>query len=349
MTTGSVHSSEHQHGHDHGHEHEHEHGGRWWKRHSHDAADRVDSALEDSRDGVRALAISLIGLGLTAALQAVVVVLSGSVALLGDTLHNVADALTAVPLWLAFVIGRRQPTRRYTYGYGRAEDLAGIFIVLAIVASTVVAAYEAARRLADPQDVTHLWAVAAAAFIGFLGNELVATYRIRVGRRIGSAALEADGHHARTDGLTSLAVLLGAGGSALGWRWADPVVGLAITLAILLVLKDAARDVYRRLMDAVDPALVEAAERSLQGVAGVQRVGDVRIRWLGHRLRAEVQLEVDDTLSIVDAHAIADAAEHQLLHDVAKLSSALVHTDPASNGAVDHHSETAHHRTDARE
>ena len=334
----------HDHGdHDHG-DHGHDHSGPWWKRHSHDAADRVDSALEDSRAGVRALIISLLVLGLTAAMQAVVVVVSGSIALLGDTLHNVADALTALPLWLAFVVGRRRPTRRYTYGYGRAEDLAGIFIVLAIVASTAIAAYEALDRLLNPRSVDHLWAVAIAALIGFAGNEAVAVYRIRVGRRIGSAALEADGHHARTDGLTSLAVLLGAAGSALGWELADPIVGLAITVAILFVLKDAARDVYRRLMDAVAPSRVDAAERSLAAVDGVVRVGEVRIRWIGHRLRAEVQIEVDGTMSTVDSHAVALAAEHALLHDVPRLSSALVHADPATDDGIDHHAETAHHR-----
>jgi cation diffusion facilitator family transporter len=178
------------------------------------------------------------------------------VALLGDTLHNAADALTAVPLGIAFVVGRRPPTRRYTYGYGRAEDLAGVVIVVIIAASSALAAYEAITRLAHPRSVSNLIAVAVAAVIGFAGNELVARYRIRVGRKIGSAALVADGLHARTDGFTSLAVLLGVGGVALGWDWADPVVGLVITVAILAVLRQAAREIYRRLMDAVDPALV---------------------------------------------------------------------------------------------
>jgi len=206
---------------------------------------------------MRALWVSLLVLGATALAQAVVVAVSGSVALLGDTVHNTADALTAVPLGIAFVLGRRAATRRFTYGYGRAEDLAGLVIVLTIAASAVFAGWTAVARLLDPRPVEHVPVVAVAALVGFAGNEWVARYRIRVGRAIGSAALVADGLHARTDGFTSLAVLAGAGGAALGWQWADPVVGLAITAAIVLVLRDAAREVFRRMMDAVDPALVD--------------------------------------------------------------------------------------------
>jgi cation diffusion facilitator family transporter len=302
--------------------------------HSHDSADQVDSALESSRDGLRALWLSLIGLGLTAALQAVVAYWSHSVALLGDTLHNVADALTAVPLGLAFLIGRRAPTRRYTYGYGRAEDLAGIVIVVVITASAVIAGYEAVQRLLNPQPVRHLLAVAVAALVGFAGNELVAQLRIRVGRRIGSAALVADGLHARTDGFTSLAVLIGAGGVALGWKQADPVIGLLITVAILAVLRQAAREVYRRLMDAVDPALIDQAEATLRATAGVLDVGQVRMRWIGHQLRAECEVIVDAASSAVAAHTVAVDAEHALIHAIPRLSAALVHADPQSDDGL---------------
>jgi len=343
-------SHAHDHPHDHSHDHSHDHRHSLWSRlvhlvapHSHDSADKVDSAMESSREGIRALWVSLIGLGATAVLQAVVAWWSHSVGLLGDTLHNLADALTAVPLGLAFLVGRRPPTRRYTYGYGRAEDLAGIAIVGFITASAVVAGYEAVQRLLHPAPVGHLWAVAVAAVVGFAGNELVAQFRIRVGRRIGSAALVADGLHARTDGFTSLAVLLGAGGVALGWAWADPVVGLVITVAILLVLKDAAREVYRRLMDAVDPAVVDAVEKALRDTDGVCDVGEVRLRWIGHRLRAECEIVVDDQLSVVEAHGIAVAAEHRLIHDVPRLTAAIVHADPAAEGGVDHHAELKGH------
>jgi cation diffusion facilitator family transporter len=245
---------------------------------------------------------------------------------------------------VAFVLGRRAANRRYTYGYGRAEDLAGIAIVLTITASAAVAAYEAIDRLLHPQDVTGLWAVALAAVVGFAGNEWVARYRIRTGRRIGSAALVADGLHARTDGFTSLAVLLGAGGVAMGWRLADPIIGLAITVAILLVVKDAAIQIYRRLMDAVDPTLVDAAEQTLRGVVGVRGVGQVRLRWIGHSLRAEADIVVDPHLTVAAAHALAVEAEHALIHAVPRLTAATIHADHTlSEHDADPHTVLADH------
>jgi cation diffusion facilitator family transporter len=329
------------------HEHAHEHGTgllSWLKElvapHSHDAADSIDHELEGSKQGMRALVVSLVVLALTALLQALVVVWTGSVALLGDTLHNVADALTALPLALAFSLGRRPPNRRYTYGYGRAEDLAGIAVVGFIVVSAAAAAYEAIRRLLHPHGVHHLAAVAVAGVVGFVGNEVVARYRIAVGRQIGSAALVADGLHARTDGFTSLAVVLGALGVWLGWEQADPVIGLLITVAILRVLSQAARQVYRRLMDAVDPQLVTDVETVLRSTPGVLDVGDVRVRWIGHALRAECELVVDGTLSLAEGHAIAVEAEHRLLHQVKRLTSALIHADPEG---PEHHALTEHH------
>lgn len=338
------------HGHTHGHDHHHSPSGPLSRLrhlltpHSHETADKLDSALESSAHGMRALWVSLAVLGATAVAQAVVVVLSASVALLGDTVHNAADALTAVPLGIAFVLGRRTATRRFTYGYGRAEDLAGIAIVLTIAASAAFAAWAAVDRLIDPRPMHHVPVVAAAAVIGFLGNEWVARYRIRVGRAIGSAALVADGLHARTDGYTSLAVLVSAGGAALGWQLADPLVGLAITAAILLVLRDAAREVFGRVMDAVDPALVDSAERALRDVPGVREVGELRLRWIGHRLRAEVAVVVDGDLTVRQAHRTAVEAEHALLHAVPKLTAALVHADPEpAPGEADPHLALAHH------
>jgi cation diffusion facilitator family transporter len=337
----------HEHDHDHGQAHEHGVLTRLrhlLRPHSHEAADKVDAAMEASAEGIRALWISLAVLGATALLQAVVVAVSGSVALLGDTLHNAADALTAVPLGVAFVAGRRPPTRRYTYGYGRAEDLAGLVIVVIIAASSALAAYEAVTRLAHPRPVSNLIAVAVAAVIGFTGNELVARYRIGVGRKIGSAALVADGLHARTDGFTSLAVLLGVGGVALGWGWADPVVGLVITVAILAVLRQAAREIYRRLMDAVDPALVDQVEQTLRATPGVLGTGQVRLRWIGHQLRAECEVIVDAGASAIQAHQVAVSAEHGLLHALPRLSAALVHADPQAQEGTDYHAALASHR-----
>ena len=336
-----AHHRPHPHGHaaDHGHDHHqgHHNGhghdklrrrpGHLLRPHSHQAADKVDAALEASADGLRTLWVSLLVLALTAAAQGVVVLLSGSVALLGDTVHNLADALTAVPLGIAFLLGRRAANRRYTYGYGRAEDLAGVAIVLAVAASAVFTAVAALDRLLHPQAVGHLWAVAGAALVGCLGNEWVARYRIRTGRRIGSAALVADGVHARTDGLTSLAVLLGAAGGGLGLAWADPLVGLLITVAILAVLRGSVREVGRRLMDAVDPELVDAAERGLRAVDGVRDVGALRMRWIGHTLRAEAEVVVDGTLSVVAAHRVAAAAEQAMIRAVPRLLGATVHVD----------------------
>jgi len=311
--------------------------------HSHDAADSVDSALEGSAEGIRAVKLSLAVLGVTAVAQLVVVLLTGSVALLADTIHNFSDALTAIPLWAAFVLGRRPATRRFTYGYGRAEDLAGVFIVLMIAASALVAGYESLRRLLDPQPVTHVGVVIAAGLIGFAGNELVALYRIRVGRRIGSAALVADGLHARTDGFTSLAVVVGAIGVLAGFPLADPVVGVLITIAILVVLRGAVTDIGRRLMDAVDPTLVDTAEASLTTVPGVLGVEGLKLRWVGHRMRAEAALLVDPSLSVVDGHEIAVAAHHRLLHDVPSLVDATVHVSPTGHHGTEQHQVLAHH------
>ena len=302
--------------------------------HSHDAADSVDEALESSAQGIRAVKISLLALGATALFQLVVVWLSGSVALAADTVHNFSDALTAVPLWVAFVLGRRAANKRFTYGLGRSEDLAGLFVLLMIALSAVIAGWQAVRRLIHPAAIDHLGWVAAAGVVGFLGNELVALYRMRVGRRIGSAALVADGLHARTDGLTSLAVVFGAIGVWLGFPLADPIIGLLITAAILVVLRTAARDVFARLLDGVDPRLVESAERALAAEPGVVGVPRVRMRWIGHRLHADAELDVDPSITLSEAHQLAHHAEHTLTHAIPRLSSALIHAYPARPHAV---------------
>lgn len=337
---GHAHGQEHGDADGHGHTHGDTEPGSIWHSlrhavsgilggHSHDVADRLDAELEANRQGRRALFVGLGILGLTFFLQAVVVAMSGSVALLGDTLHNFTDALTAVPLLVAFRLGKRAPTSRYTYGYGRAEDIAGLFVLAMIALSVVLAGYEAIDRLIHPRPLEHLWLVAIAGVIGFAGNELVAAYRIRVGRRIGSAALVADGLHARTDGFTSLAVVCGAAGVALGWQSADAVVGLLIAVAILGVLRSAIREVGSRLMDAVDETLVETAKAAVADIDGVVGIESLRIRWIGHTLRAEVDLDVDPDLTLLDAHEVAHHAEAHLLARVPRLTAATVHTSPA--------------------
>ena len=332
--------------HDHSTGHHHQEHGFFrslFSRHSHDASTSIDSALESSARGIRALWISLLVLGATALLQLAVALISGSVALLNDTFHNFADAFTALPLWLAFSLGRRRPSSRYPFGYGRAEDLAGAVVVAMIALSAVVAAWEAIDRLLHPTPVRYLGAVIVASLVGFAGNELVARHRIRVGREIGSAALVADGLHARTDGISSLGVLAGALGVAAGFDRADAIAGLAIAVLIVSVLREAAGNVLARLMDAIDPELADKARGVLIGVDGVVGVGRIRIRWIGHRLHAEAEVTVDGDLSVAAAHRISEDARHRLLHEVPRLASAILHADPCGHDGVDHHADLEHH------
>ena len=313
-----------------------------FSRHSHDTTDSLDQALEASAEGIRAVALSLVILLATALVQGVVVVLSGSVALLGDTLHNASDAFTAIPLWMAFRLGRRAPTRRFTYGYGKAEDVAGLVVIGLISVSAALAAYEAVVRLLHPHRVSNLGLVMAAAVIGAIGNELVARYRITVGRRIGSSALEADGLHARADGITSLFVLAGAIAVQLGAHWADGAVGILIAAAIVVIAYRAVMSVGQRLLDTVDPDVVAQIETIAGTIPGVRSVTEVRARWAGHRLLAQVRLSVDGDLPVTQAHEIAETVHHELLHHVARLSDAIIHVDPYG-GVDDPHSGTRHH------
>jgi cation diffusion facilitator family transporter len=310
-------------------------------RHRHDHA--ISDHVEATTAGLRATAFGLAVLGATALVQGVVVAISGSVALLADTIHNVSDALTAVPLGLAFVAGRRRPSRAYTYGYGRAEDLAGVLVVVVIAVSAALAAYQAIGRLVDPRTIDRPGWVAAAAVIGFVGNETVALHRIRIGRRIGSAALEADGLHARTDALASLAVLGAALGSLAGWELVDPIVGLAISVVILAVLRVAARDVYRRLMDAVDPHLVDAVNAQLAATPGVRALDRTRVRWIGHQLHVEAEVVLDARLALAGAHEVLEDARHRLIHHVPRLADATLHASPTDDGSWDPHALTRHH------
>lgn len=335
------------------HDHDHAHAERGrvlpfldrFIGHSHDPGDSLDEALTSDKRGIRALKLSLIALGVTAALQLVVVFLSSSVALLADTVHNFSDALTAIPLWVAFVIGSRAATRRYTFGYRRAEDLAGLFVLVMIALSALIAGWESIDRLVHPQTMSNIPAVLVAGVIGFGGNELVAWYRIRVGRDIGSAALVADGYHARTDGLTSLAVVFGALGVAAGYPLADPLVGLLITAVILVVLKQATSQMLGRLMDAVEPELVDQVEDTSRSVEGVEAVGPIKLRWVGHALEASLTITVDGDLTVAAGHHVAEDVRHALLHGVRRLDTVLIHVDPSSRDGEDHHAELRHHET----
>ncbi len=309
--------------------------------HSHGS---VDGTVVQSREATKVLIISLVGLLMTAIVQAIIVAFSGSVALLADTIHNFGDALTSIPLWFAFQLSRRLPTKRFSYGLNRSEDIAGMFIVLIIAISALVAGYESIQRILHESAIDHLGAVAAAAIIGFLGNEVVAFYRIRMGKRMGSAALIADGEHAKVDGITSLAVLLGVAGTWLGYPIVDPVVGLIITVMILFIVKDSAKTVFTRIMDGIEPEKIDQLMTSAASVEGVQKVNDVRARWFGHEILAEVSITVDSRLSVSAGHQIAKDVIHRLQHDVEHLSAVQVHVDPAeAQGQSFHSHEGVHH------
>jgi cation diffusion facilitator family transporter len=298
--------------------------------------------METHDRGIWALKVSLGGLGATALFQVIIVLLSGSVGLLADSIHNVADAFTAVPLWIAFWLSRRPATRRYTYGYGRAEDLAGVIIVLVIFFSSLLAAYESAQKLLHPEPLRDVWWVMAAALVGFIGNEGVAILRIYIGRQIGSAALVADGQHARVDGWTSLAVLLGAIGSLLGFPLADSLVGMLITIIILFIVKESAVTMWHRLMDAVDPELLEAVEREARSISSVCDVHEVRLRWIGHTLYTELHITVDEDLSTWESHQIAEQVRQALFAAEEKLATVEVHVDPCGHSGRDPHPSQAH-------
>jgi len=297
----------------------------------------IDPAMLTTQRGIWAVKWSLIGLTATALSQVVIVLFSGSVALLADTIHNFGDATTAIPLWIAFAMARRKPSPRFTYGYGRVEDVAGVIIVLTILFSAVVAGYQSLDRLLHPQPVQHLWAVVAASIFGFAGNEAVAVFRIRVGKEINSAALVADGHHARVDGFTSLGVLLGAVGVWLGYPSADPIVGLLITIAILRIVWESGKAVLTRLLDGVDPEVIDEVRHAAHHVAEVLEVTEVRVRWLGHRLLADVNIAIKSDLSVEQGHRIAREVRHQLLHHLPYLANATIHVDPVSASGEHHH------------
>lgn len=281
--------------------------------------------------------ISLLVLLITALIQVVIVAFTGSVALLADTIHNFGDGLTAIPLWIAFRLDQRQATKRFTYGFGRAEDLAGLFILLMILISAILAASESIQRLIDPREIKNLGVVAGAGIIGFIGNEAVAIYRIRIGKEIGSAALVADGYHARTDGLTSLAVFAGAIGVWLGFPLADPIAGLIITAAIINILRGSSRSIFARLLDAIDPEVIDEIQHIAANIPGVSEITDIRARWIGHRMLAELNITVDPDLTVVGGHDIACEVERELLGQLTYLTKVRVHVDPTDASGDYHH------------
>jgi len=323
------HHDEHHHGAGHDHGHGHAHG-------------IIDPTIATSDRGLWAIKWSFVGLLATAILQLVVALSSGSVALLADMFHNFADAATAIPLGIAFMFARRKPSPHFTFGYGRVEDLAGLAVVLIILASAVVAGYASIERIFHAQDVSHLPAVAVASLIGFIGNEAVAIFRILVGREISSEALIADGRHARVDGWTSLSVLAGATGVWLGYPLADPIVGLLITTAIIGIVIQSGKAIFKRMLEGVDPHVIDEIRHVASHVDKVRDVSDVRARWLGHRLHAEVNIAVDSRMTVGEAHRTAAEVRHQLLHHLNYLSLVVIHVDPADHSGESHHRIEAH-------
>lgn len=317
--------------HSHHSDQEHDHGDHG---HSHD---RINPSIATSARGIWAVKWSFVGLVITALIQLAIVYVSHSVALLADTIHNFGDAATAIPLGVAFVFARRSATKRFTYGFGRVEDLAGVMVVFTIFTSAIVAGYESIRRLIHPQTIEHVGWIALASVVGFAGNELVAIFRIKVGEQIKSAALIADGYHARADGYTSLAVLLGASGVALGYPLLDSIVGLIICAVILKITWSSATMVFIRLLDGVEPDVVDEIEHAAHHVAGVKEVSDIRARWIGHRLNAQVTIAVDPNMPVSQAHSIAKQVHHQLRHHLNYLSGISIHVDPDNELGEKHH------------
>lgn len=317
---------------DHGHGH-HEHGAA----HSHAGGHGhthgvVDPSIATTERGIWAIKWSFVILAVTAVLQLGVVFLTNSVALLADTIHNFGDAGTAIPLWIAFMFARRKPSARFTYGFGRVEDLAGVIVVAIILFSAIVAGYQAIERLINPQPIEFLGWLVAAGILGFIGNEVVAVFRIRVGRQINSVALIADGYHARTDGLTSLAVVLGAVGVWLGFPLADPIVGLIITAMIFMIVWQSGRAVFTRLLDGVDPHVNEQIRHAAEHVQNVIAINNVRSRWSGHWLYAEAEVVVDDTLSVQQGHLIVQQLREVTTRHIPALTALRVEFSETQGG-----------------
>lgn len=309
--------------------------------HSHSHGIVAPSILTHER-GLWAVKWSFIVLMVTAFIQLFIVFISNSVSLLADTLHNFGDASTAIPLSIAFFLAKLKPSKRFTYGYGRVEDLAGIFIVLTIFASGVFAAYQSIQRFLYPAPMEHVGIVALASILSFLSNEGVAIFRIKVGKEIGSAALIADGKHARIDGWGSLAVLGGAAGTWFGFPILDPVMGIIITLSIFYIVWESGKEVFSRALDGIDPHLLEDVNHIVRHVCSVKDVWGVKARWIGHKINLEINVAVSEDISLSEAHKIAEEVRHELLHYLPHLGNAIIHVDPENKPGEPYHSTTCH-------
>lgn len=333
------HDGDHHHGHDHAHgDHDHKHlpGVLGWLQHtfmhSHDVHEKVDDEMESSDRGFWATKWALVSLGITTIIQMIIYWFSGSTALFADTVHNLGDGANSIPLLIAFWLQRRVASRTFTYGYGRTEDLAGLVILVSIAASAIVAGVESVRKLFNPEPMDFMGWVAAAAIVGFIGNELVAMLQIRTGRQIGSAALIADGQHARIDGITSLAVLVAVIGTLLGAPIIDPIIGLLITITIIGILWQSSKSIFLRMLDGIEPSILGEIEHAPMHVDGVLKVNNARARWSGHKVYSDLEVEVDPALSVEDSLAIRARVHHALKDHVPAFGDAVISVVPSRAG-----------------
>ena len=266
------------------------------------------------------MAVSAAGLGATGLVELLLAVLTGSVGLLGDAIHNLSDVSTSAVVFLGFRLSRRPATERYPYGLERAEDLAGIGIAVVIWASAVFAGYESIRKLLVHGSTTHVGAGIAGAIIGIVGNVAVARYKLVIGRRINSATLVADARHSWLDALSSAGALAGLIAVASGRSWGDPVAGLAITVVICHVGYEVTRDVVHRLADGVDPEVISTAEAAAGSVPGVIHA-HARARWTGRTLRVEIEGWVDPELPARDADALGRLVADRISRDLPQAGS----------------------------
>lgn len=294
--------------------------------------DSVQREEANRRRAIQAIVGSSLGLLVTSALELLVVAFSGSVALLSDALHNLGDVFTTVGVYFGFRASRKPPTPRFPYGFGRAEDLAGIVVVMAIWGSAVLAALESYNKLISGRGTSHLAWGMVAALIGIVGNRLVARYKLNVGREIKSAPLIVDARHSWLDAVSSAGALIGLLGVAAGFRAADPIAGFAISLFIVRIGLEATRDVVFRLMDAQDEALAEAvrgvASELLEDEASVR---DVRIRWLGRQVEVRLVVRLAGDTSLRDATRTARELDAVVKHRIPDTREILVTVEAQPN------------------
>lgn len=303
----------------------------------------VVAGAEGTKEGLRVLRISAVLLAAAAIFQFIVVGIGGSAGLLADALDNLGDVITTIVLWIAFIATRRAADHRYTFGYQRLEDLAGVLVVLVVWASAIYAGIESYRKLVGEHSPSAIGLGLAAAAFGAITNEMVARYKINVGRRINSPPLIADGQHARTDALASVAAFAGLLGVNLGFPEADAIAGLTITAAIAWIAYGASRQVLARLLDAVDPEIISRIAHVAEETPGVIDTGRIQARWAGRSLYVTITVSADAALTLAAAHEVAEAVHHQIIHEFPGVAQVDVHVDPGVAHAHDAHPRTHDH------